>query len=213
MSCEERSRFATRFGLDGTALSGFDRYAALLRDWQSRMNLVAPSTLDAVWWRHFWDSAQLLDHIPPEARSLADLGSGAGFPGLVLALLLRGRPGFSVTLVEATQKKCRFLETVAAATAAPVRVVWGRAEAMTGPKADAVTARAVAPLHELLGLARPFAKKDTIALFLKGRSWEDELTAALRGWNLEGKGNLRAEALLSETDPESRILRLTGLNQ
>lgn len=211
MSADDRHHFADRFRVDKATLALLDRYAEMLRDWQPRMNLVAPSTLDAVWVRHFWDSAQLLDHIPPGARTLVDLGSGAGFPGMVLAILLRGRPDHSVTLLDATQKKCRFLEAVAAATGVQAQVIWGRAERMGGPKADVITARAVAPLDELLGLARAFAKRDSVCLFLKGRSWEDELTAASRGWNLGAGGNLRVDALVSETDPSSRILRATGL--
>ena len=166
---------------------------------------MAPSTLPDVWRRHVLDSAQLAALIPPHASTIVDLGSGAGFPGLVLAILLSERPGLTVHLVEAIQKKCRFLEEVAVETAAVSQVHWTRAEALKGIKADIVTARAVAPLERLFPLAHPFFGPATTGLFLKGRSLNDELTHATKSWKLD------ATPIPSRSDPSGTILRVTGL--
>lgn len=179
-------------------------YVNLLIDWNERLNLVAPSTIADVWRRHILDSAQLAPMIPPQARTIVDLGSGAGFPGLVLAIMLADRAGLKVHLVESIQKKCRFLEAVIAATGAPAEVHACRAEDMR-MKADVVTARALAPLDRLFPLAHPFFRPDTIALFLKGRSLNDELTLATKSWTLT------ATPTPSRSDPSGAVLRVTGL--
>jgi 16S rRNA (guanine527-N7)-methyltransferase len=123
---------------------------------------------------------------------------------MVLAIVL-DRPGLKVHLVDSTQKKCRFLEEVAKATGAPVEVHWSRAEDLSGLKADVVTARAVAPLTKLLGLAEPFFRATTTGLFLKGRALDAELTAARESWRLH------TETFQSRSDPSGSILRVTGL--
>jgi 16S rRNA (guanine527-N7)-methyltransferase len=169
---------AARLDLEPAVTARLERYVALLVDWQARLNLVARSTLDDPWRRHVLDSAQLYRHLPAAARSLVDLGAGAGFPGLVLAMM--GMP--DVTLVEARQKKCRFLEAVAAATATPVTIKAVRAEALGGPVYDVVTARALAPLDKLLGLSRHLVGPATTCLFLKGERAERELTEARARW-------------------------------
>jgi 16S rRNA (guanine527-N7)-methyltransferase len=167
--------------------------------------LVAPSTLPDVWKRHLWDSAQLAPLIPPQATTIVDLGSGAGFPGMVLAILLSDRPGLMVHLIESTQKKTRFLEEVARETSAKTKVHWARAEDVKGLKADVVTARAVAPLDRLFPLAYPFFSAGTVGLFLKGRSLNDELTATTKSWRLA------ATPIPSRSDPSGTVLRVTGL--
>lgn len=179
-------------------------YVNLLIEWNERLNLVAPSTLADVWRRHILDSAQLAPLIPPDARTIVDLGSGAGFPGLVLAIMLADREGLTVHLVESIQKKCRFLEAVIAATGAPAKVHACRAEDVR-LKADVVLARAVAPLDRLLPLSHPFFRPGTIALFLKGRSLNDELTLATKSWTLA------ATPIPSRSDPSGYVLRVTGL--
>lgn len=179
-------------------------YVNLLIEWNERLNLVAPSTIVDVWRRHVLDSAQLVPLIPPDARTIVDLGSGAGFPGVVLAIMLADRAGLKVHLVESIQKKCRFLEAVITATGAPAEVHACRAEDMR-MKADVVTARAVAPLDRLLPLAHPFFRPDTIALFLKGRSLNDELTLATKSWTLH------STPIPSGSDPSGFVLRVTGL--
>jgi 16S rRNA (guanine527-N7)-methyltransferase len=183
-------------------LSLVNTYVDLLRQWNAHTNLVADSTLADVWRRHVWDSAQLVPLIPPGAKTLVDLGSGAGFPGLVLAILV---PDLTVHLVESIQKKCRFLEAVIAATGVKAQVHNARAEDLKGLKADVVTARAVAPLDRLFPLAHPFFQTGTVGLFLKGRSLNDELTAATKSWHLT------ATPIPSRSDPSGFVLRVTGL--
>jgi 16S rRNA (guanine527-N7)-methyltransferase len=177
----------------------------LLWERNQQLNLVAASTLPQVWRRHILDSAQLLAHIPPEARTLVDLGSGAGFPGMVLAIMLADRPGLKVHMIESIGKKCRFLEEVAAATGAPAEIHCSRAEALSGLKADVVTARAVAPLDRLLAMAFPFFRDGTIGLFLKGKSLPAELTLAAKSWKLD------STPIPSRSDPSGTLLRVTGL--
>ncbi len=198
------SEFTFETQVSRETLDRLATYVNLLTDWNERLNLVAPSTIPDVWRRHILDSAQLAPLIPPEARTIVDLGSGAGFPGLVLAIMLADRPGLRVHLVESTQKKCRFLEAVIAATGAPAEVHATRAEDMR-LKADVVTARAVAPLDRLFPLAHPFFRPGTIALFLKGRSLNDELTLATKSWTLS------ATPIPSRSDPSGFVLRVTGL--
>lgn len=198
--------FATELGVARETVSRLSTYVDLLRQWNERLNLVADSTMPDVWRRHILDSAQLVDLIPPESTSIVDLGSGAGFPGMILAILLSHRPGTFVHLIEATQKKCLFLEEVAAATAAPVKVHWARAEEVENLKTHVVTARAVAPLNRLLGLAYPYFGPGTIGLFLKGKSLTDELTLAAKSWKLD------ATPILSRSDPSGTVLRVTGLS-
>ncbi len=185
-------------------LERLTNHARLLVERNAHLNLVAESTLPDMWRRHFWDSAQLAPLVPKGAKTLVDLGSGAGFPGLVLAVVL-DRPGLKVHLIDSTQKKCRFLEEVAKATRAPVEVHWSRAEELPDLKADVVTARAVAPLTKLLGLAHPFFAAGTTGLFLKGRGLPAELTDASESWTLH------AETIQSRSDPSGSILRVTGL--
>lgn len=198
--------FARELGVARETVSRLSTYVDLLCKRNEQLNLVAESTLSQVWRRHILDSAQLLDLIPPTARTIVDLGSGAGFPGMVLAIMLSDRPGLMVHLVESIQKKCRFLEEVAQATGAPAQVHWTRAEALTGLKADVITARAVAPLDKLLGMAWPFFGDGTIGLFLKGKSVADELTLATKSWKLD------STPVPSRSDPSGTVLRVTGLS-
>jgi 16S rRNA (guanine527-N7)-methyltransferase len=199
------SEFTFETQVSRETLDRLTTYVNLLTEWNERLNLVAPSTIPDVWRRHILDSAQLAPLIPPDAKTIVDLGSGAGFPGLVLAIMLAECPGLKVNLVESIQKKCRFLEAVIAATGAPAEVHAARAEDMR-LKADVVTARAVAPLDRLLAMAHPFFRPGTIALFLKGRSLNDELTLATKSWTLE------STPIPSRSDPSGTVLRVTGLS-
>jgi len=146
------------------------------------MNLVSAKSLGDVWKRHVWDSAQLFPYLPPETKKLVDLGSGAGFPGLVLAIMLG--EGARVVLYESIAKKCRFLEEAASRTGAPVEVRNGRIEEAKREAFDAVTARACAPLDQLLSYAVRFQGKNTHCLFLKGQSVGAELTDAYKSWSM-----------------------------
>jgi 16S rRNA (guanine527-N7)-methyltransferase len=163
-----------------------DRYVELLREWQAKTNLVAPSTLPHLWTRHISDSLQLLD-LAPAAKVWADLGSGGGFPGVVLACALADRPAAMVHLIERNAKKAAFLREALRVTNAPGVVhladIEDSVERIAG-SVDCVTARAVAPLHQLIGFAEPLAKRGAMALFLKGQDVETELTEATKYWNI-----------------------------
>ncbi|QDZ01838.1 16S rRNA (guanine(527)-N(7))-methyltransferase RsmG [Nitratireductor mangrovi] len=154
--------------------------------WAARINLAAPSTLGDIWTRHILDSAQLLP-LAPEGRSWVDLGSGGGFPGAVLAILLQGRSGVSVMLVESNRKKAAFLQNVLAELAPGARVVARRIEEATRSSAapDIVTARALAPLDRLLQLAEPWLAAGSRALFHKGRDSGEEIKVVHDTWNLD----------------------------
>ncbi len=179
---------------------------ALLGRWSARINLVAPSTLAEAWTRHVADSAQLWPLAPRGARRWADLGAGAGFPGLVIAALAAERGGPRVTLVESDRRKAAFLGEAARAMGLAVAVLAERAEAAPPQGAEVVSARALAPLPALLPLvARHLAPAGT-ALLPKGRGWEAEVEAArAAGWRFA------LDAAPSATDPAARLLRLTEI--
>lgn len=184
-------------GLDSATLERLGRHLELLRIWQRRINLVGGATLFDPWRRHVLDSAQLLRFVPKNARVLVDLGSGAGFPGLVLAIC--GVP--EVHLIESDRRKAAFLMEAARVTGCGnVRVHAGRIEEIRPVAADVVTARALAPLDRLLELAEPFLAPHTVGIFPKGRQAEAELTGAFRRWKM----NARIEPSLSA--PEGRIV-------
>jgi 16S rRNA (guanine527-N7)-methyltransferase len=166
-------------------------------------NLVSPSTIPDLWHRHMWDSAQLVPLIPKEATTLADLGSGAGFPGLVLAILLKDR--LRVRLYEATKKKADFLASVADRLNLKVAICNERIEAAEPKKADVITARAFAPLPQLLAYAHRFQGPKTVCLFLKGQSHTAELTDARRNWNM----NIQKHP--SQTHPLGVVLEIRDL--
>jgi 16S rRNA (guanine527-N7)-methyltransferase len=164
-----------------------DRYVALLLEWQAKTNLVAPSTLPHLWTRHVADSLQLLD-LAPSAKTWVDFGSGGGFPGVVLACALAETPGANVHLVERNAKKAAFLREAVRITSASATVHLagiGDIVERIGSRADCVTARALAPLHQLVGFAEPFIGNGAKALFLKGQDVEAELTEATKYWNIQ----------------------------
>jgi len=166
-----------------------DRYIALLQEWQAKTNLVAPSTLPQLWTRHISDSLQLLD-LAPDAKIWLDLGSGGGFPGVVLACAMADRAGAQVHLVERNAKKAAFLREAIRVTRAPGVVhlseIGDIVEKWSG-RVDCVTARALAPLHQLIGFAEPLVKNGARALFLKGQDVEAELTESTKYWKIEPK--------------------------
>jgi 16S rRNA (guanine527-N7)-methyltransferase len=196
--------FAAATGVSRETTARFQRYAELLLDWNARHNLVSPRSLEDLWRRHFWDSAQLMILVPESARTLADLGSGAGFPGLVMAELLRNR--VQVTLHEATAKKCVFLAAAAEAMDLPVVIENRRMEDAVPRPFDIVTARACAPLPKLLGYAHHFTGPNSVCLFLKGQNVGSELTEAHKSWNM------KVRQIPSLTDPSGVILELRELS-
>ncbi|MFO1060237.1 MAG: 16S rRNA (guanine(527)-N(7))-methyltransferase RsmG [Dongiaceae bacterium] len=203
--------FAAAAGVSRETLARLEAYAALLRRWQPRINLVANDSVADLWRRHMLDSAQLLPLVPPAdpARAFAalDLGSGAGFPGLVLAIL--GVPG--LRLVEADARKCAFLREAARAAGLAlerdVSIVNRRLEQVPPFAADLVTARAVADLPELLEATERFRSAGTICLFHKGLRATEELTRAGKSWRMT------VEQFPSRSDPTGTILRLTGVQR
>jgi 16S rRNA (guanine527-N7)-methyltransferase len=177
-----------------------------LRRWQAIKNLVGPATLDHIWDRHIVDSLQLLD-LAPDARTWLDLGSGAGFPGLVLAIAGYDR-GLTVDLVESNSRKCAFLRHIVRLTGVRATVNEARLESVIPGfvgKTDVVSARALASLTKLLEWTHPLLKAGTIGLFPKGRDAEIELTEARESWTFN------VEILPSRTDSEARILRITSI--
>src|SRR5262249_49141583 len=155
------------------AMAALDRFQAMLIESNAVMNLIGPATIPQFWRRHALDSAQLL-RLAPEALTWADLGAGAGFPGVILATLLKDRPGARIHLIDSLTKRCRFLQSVVEALHLPAEVHDARAEDLA-LKVDMVTARACAPMVKLLGYARPYFQRGAEGLFLKGESVESEL--------------------------------------
>lgn len=200
-----RDEFQARTGASDAAMADLARFLVRLTEGNAVMNLVGPDTLPDFWNRHAWDSAQLL-HVKPEAVTWADLGAGAGFPGLVLAILLKGRPGAHVWLVESLAKRCRFLESIVDELGLPAAVVNGRAEDQR-LRVEVVTARAVAPLEKLLGYAQPYLAAGGQGLFLKGQRAGDELRDARKSWQVE------AELLPSASDPRGRLVLVRRLRR
>jgi 16S rRNA (guanine527-N7)-methyltransferase len=184
-----------------------DRFVAILLAWQQRMNLIASSTESALWTRHVADSLQLIA-LAPEARVWADLGSGGGFPGLVIGCALADTAGARVHLVESTAKKASFLREAARVTSVPAVVHAARIEdfVKTAPDpVDVVTARALAPLPKLLALAYPLLKTGTLGIFPKGQDVAGELTEAAKCWKIQ------ASLVPSRTDPKAQIVIVRGL--
>ena len=176
----------------------------LLRRWNQKINLVSPADLSHLRTRHTQDSAQLMEHIPTEARTWLDLGSGAGFPGLVCAILAaESRPDLHVTLIESDQRKSAFLREAARIAGIQTTVLTTRIEAAALQPHDIITARALAALPQLLSLAWPFCHSETCLLLPKGRTVSSELMTAGQDWHMT------VERLPSRIDPDSTILKLT----
>jgi 16S rRNA (guanine527-N7)-methyltransferase len=169
------------------------------------MNLVGPDTIPDVWSRHIFDSAQLLD-LAPDAATWADLGAGAGFPGLVLAILLKDRADSHVWLIDSLGKRCRFLQEVVDALSLRATVINGRAEEQR-IRVDVVTARALAPMDRLLGYAQPYLQRGAQGLFLKGEKAEAELIEARKVWQFE------SDLSVSRSDPRGRIVSVRSLRR
>jgi 16S rRNA (guanine527-N7)-methyltransferase len=198
-----REAFAASLGVSRETLDRLTVYLDLLHRWQRAINLVGPATLADPWRRHILDSAQLLTHLPAGTTSLVDLGSGAGFPGMVLAVL--GVPG--VVLIESDRRKAQFLREDARATGTEVTVRAERIENLAGWPADVITARALAPLPRLLPLAERFLAADSVCLFLKGYNAERELTQALKSWHMV------PEMFSSLSAPTGTVLKLRGVGR
>lgn len=190
--------FQTATGVSDAVMADLEHYRRRLEESNAVMNLVGPTSLPDFWNRHALDSAQLLP-LAPEARVWADLGTGAGLPGLVLAIMLKGVPGAQVYLIDSLEKRCRFLSRVVSDLSLPAEVICARAESLS-IACDIVTSRACAPLGKLLDFAEPYLKRGAIGLFLKGQKAEDEIREA------RSRHGFRAALLPSRSDPRGRIV-------
>jgi 16S rRNA (guanine527-N7)-methyltransferase len=203
----DRERALALTPVSRETLGRLDHFVELLLDTQSHTNLIGSTTIAQLWTRHIADSLQLLD-LAPEAKVWLDLGSGAGFPGLVIACALAERPGTAVHLVESTGKKAAFLARVAETLALPATVHHIRVESFS-PRlaAEVITARALAPLPKLFGYVAPLLKSGAKALLPKGQDVEAELTEAAKYWKIE------ADMVASRTNPAGRIVVVRALRQ
>jgi 16S rRNA (guanine527-N7)-methyltransferase len=210
----DRARALQLVDVSRETTARLDRFADLLLAWQSKINLVAPASLSRLWTRHIADSLQLLTlvedlpDLPASPLVWVDLGSGGGFPGIIVACALADRPGATVHLVESNLKKVAFLREAIRVTGAPARVHAMRIEdfaASFAERPDVVSARALAPLPDLLKLAFPLLKTGATGLFLKGQDVEAELTAASKYWKFE------LQLVPSVTSPDGRIVVVRGL--
>ena len=201
-------QFAEVFKVPRETIHRLVRYAELLVECQARQNLVSAKTLPHVWDRHFADSAQIM-RLAPDANVWLDLGAGAGFPGLVIAILGANHANFRMHLVESTAKKCAFLAEVARATSAPVEIHCMRIEELsktaTNLKPEIITARALAPLPRLLELAAPWFGRGVRGLFLKGRDAGNEIDAA------KGLYDFHARLHQSMTAEDSSVVEISEL--
>lgn len=193
-----REQFAALLPTDDATLDRLTAYLDLLVHWQRRINLVGSSTLADPWRRHILDSAQLVAHLPASLGSIIDLGSGAGLPGMVIAIV-SGRP---VTLVDSDARKCAFVREAARLTNAPVSVLNQRIELLPAASATVVTARALAPLDRLLSPISSILHPLGVALLLKGRTTDEELTLASKHWKMT------ATKFPSLSDSESWVVQL-----
>lgn len=207
MTDRAREQVLAAYGVSRETTQALDIYVEQLAGWQTVKNLVGPSTLSEVWSRHVADALQLLSLVH-EARSWVDLGSGAGIPGLILAIAGKER-GIRVTLIESNARKCAFLTEAARLTGAPALIRNARIETAIGfaAGADIVCARALASLDQLLEWTAPLLKSGTIGLFPKGRDVQAELTQAAARWTFA------YDLLPSRTDPDARIVRVTALTE
>jgi 16S rRNA (guanine527-N7)-methyltransferase len=196
MPREPRGKFLGAFDVSRETMERLDIYEKILREWSTRLSLVGRKTLDDIWERHFLDSAQLWPWI--DSRCVLDIGTGAGFPGMVLAIM--GAP--DIHLSDNNQQKIAFLHEVAEKTGTAVTIHNSKAESLASHGVEIVTARAVAPLERLLAMASPFFSNGAEGLFLKGRNASAEIGVALRNWNFD------LESAPSLTSPESSILHL-----
>ena len=205
MTVSNAAEFQALTGATDEQIADLETFIARLAEANAVMNLIGPDTLPDVWNRHIWDSAQLLERAP-DAATWADLGAGAGFPGVVLAVLLKGRPGAHVWLIDSLGKRCRFLQEIVGELALPATVINGRAEEQT-LRVDVVTARAVAAMEKLLGYAQPYLQRGAQGLFLKGEKAEAELIEAGKVWHFDG------HLSVSRSDPRGRIVSVRSLRR
>lgn len=204
----DREAFVAAVDVSRETLARLDEYAALLTKWNPSINLVSKSTLPFLWRRHFLDSAQVMSLARETARTWVDLGTGGGFPGMIVAILAADRrPDLHVSCVESDTRKATFLRTVARACGIQVDVISRRIEEIEPMSADILSARALAPLTVLLDYADRHLSPSGEAVFLKGASFEKEIAEALETWAFE------LDTYPSETDPDATLLKLKEIRR
>lgn len=204
----DRDNFESIFDVSRETMDRFQRYEVLLTKWNAKINLISRATLLELWNRHFADSAQLAELAPKTTRVWLDFGSGAGFPGMVCAILAKDRgEALKMVLVESDQRKAAFLMTVARELDLDVEVICERVENVTCIQPDVISARAVASLSDLLTYSDRHRQDSTILLFPKGNSYESELTAAEKNWHID------VEVIKSITDSGSVILIIKDIDR
>ena len=182
--------------------------ADLLVKWNPRINLVSKSTVETLWTRHILDSAQIFDLVPHPVDHWVDIGSGGGFPGLVVAILAAEKDrGQETTLIESDQRKCAFLRTVLRETGVPATVLTKRIEAAEPQNADVLSARALADLSQLCAFAERHLQKGGVALFPKGVTWQKELRQAEESWSFS------YDVVTSKSEPEAVVLKLGDIRR
>ncbi len=201
LEVSSRDKFEAHVNVSRETYQKLEHYEIMLKKWQKAMNLVSRNTLPVVWTRHFLDSAQMLNIFPYKVESLLDIGSGAGFPGMILAIL----GATNVNLVEPNQKKCLFLREVSRETSTAVTIHNSRIEELPIKCFSVVTARAFAPLTVILEKAKPFLGKKSVGVFPKGASLQKELTTANKQWNM------KYSLVQSISDSAGCLVRLEGM--
>ena len=201
--------FRSSFSVSRETSKLLEAYVDLLLKWNRSINLVSKSTIDEIWHRHIADSAQLFGLVKPSAsRKWVDLGSGGGFPGLVVAALSKEKsPNTKFELIESDNRKCAFLRTVTRELDLNVMIMEGRVESFAPREADMISARAFTGLTELLGHASLHGKTGVKCLFMKGQSYDDELTVAQKNWNID------VEVIPSMTDSSACILKIKDISR
>jgi len=195
---------AAELSVSRETLMRLQKFRALLNDWSTKINLIGPKELGRFWRRHAFDSAQLLS-VAPDAVRWIDAGAGAGFPGIVIACGLAGRPDAEVVLVESIAKKCGFLQAAIDALEIPARVENARVETLRPFSVDVFTARALADLPTLMTYARPYIDRGAIGLFPRGERAEEELTS------IANSKRLHCQLIQSRSDPRGRIVKVEAL--
>ena len=200
--------FANQVDVSRETIRLLERLETLLKKWNPAINLVSPRTLAEIWTRHFLDSAQILQSVAQAPQHWADLGSGGGFPGLVVGVLAKEQfPHMQLTLVESDKRKAAFLLNAVRDLGLSAVVADQRIESLDPLKADVLSARALAPLETLLSYAERHLSPAGIALFPKGNRWREEVAQAQQTWSFE------VEPKPSATDPESVVLKIKGLHR
>ena len=206
-----RDAILAEIGADADIAAKLDSYVRILEEWQQNLSLIGPGTMPHIWQRHIMDSAQLMAFIKPETGAIMDVGSGAGFPGLVLAILYGERLQRPIQLVESDGRKCRFLKAVANETGANVRVTHKRIEDLIANWPATITARAVAPLNKLLNWTSKQHHPALTCVFMKGKKVTEELTKLENYQKIQP--SMRIDTYASITHPDGVVVRLSGFQK